>query len=209
MNISKSLIELVFPAFIFLVLFGCDKSDIPDQRNRQSLKTEIFRRTPQNKEIDADRLLRLVNDVRVSGCICKNAKEGVSTIMPSVHLVTWSDKLANLAKLHAKDMSLNESLSPLNSDGIIPGNRIEKIGYKPIVLTESMAKSHSNEEAVFNFWLNNYEDCKKIMDPRVREMGAGRAGSDVFYWSQLFGSERIYLISKQILLPKRKEVAEN
>lgn len=126
-------------------------------------------------------LLKLVNQVRASGCNCG------TTAMPAVPALTWSNIIAKAASNHSKDMDKNNFFNHVSSDGQTLSDRFDAVGYKWRAIAENIAKGQKDEQAVMNSWLNSEGHCKNIMSASYKEMGAAKEGA---YWTQDFGAQR-------------------
>lgn len=87
---------LVFLSGIFI---SCSKNDI-----------DFNEPTPENN-IDLQKLLELVNNIRFEGTTCG------STYYPPVGSIVWSDKLETVALKHSQDMLNNDLFSHTSSNG--------------------------------------------------------------------------------------------
>lgn len=132
-------------------------------------------------EIDKDKILRLVNEIRASGTTC----DGVD--YPSVAALTWNVKLEQAALNHCKDMKDNNFLDHNSSDGRTPGNRINQANYQYLKAGENVARGQETEEEVIQAWLNSQGHCGILMDADFTELGVGRLGN---YWTQNFGKPK-------------------
>ncbi|TAG45452.1 MAG: CAP domain-containing protein [Cytophagia bacterium] len=152
-----------FILLCFVFVFGCAKKE-----------------DAQPVNIDKNKLLQLVNNLRQAGCVCG------STTMPSVPIVTWDNILEKASQDHSKDMNQKNYFSHTSQDGRNAGQRITAAGYTWATYGENIAKGQSNEEAVIESWKNSEGHCKNIMNANVREMGVGKSGE---YWTQIFAKK--------------------
>lgn len=134
-----------------------------------------------NEKIDKQELLKLVNNVRKSGCKCGNDN------MPPVPPITWSNELQKVAQAHTEDMFENKKLSHKGSNGSDPGKRLEDAGYNWSTYGENIAEGYTSEEEVIEGWKKSNGHCKNIMKKEVTEMGVGRVGN---YWTQIFALKK-------------------
>ena len=133
---------------------------------------------------EEDVLLKLVNDVRLSGYRC-----GEDWFPPTTY-VSWNTRLEQAAHDHSLDMYTNKFISHVGSDGSSPNQRASRRGYNVNgmgPLGENVAWGYETEEEVIAAWLSSPGHCRNIMNPRYRDMGIAREGN---YWTQLFGAER-------------------
>ncbi len=129
------------------------------------------------EDIDRDKLLRLVNEVRSQGCMC-----GYTHYAP-VDFVVWNDDLEEAAQNHCDDMDENGFFSHTGSDGSSPGDRLYDVGYDWRAYGENIAMGYLTEDSVIEGWLNSPGHCRNIMSPNVSEMGVAKRGD---YWTQVF-----------------------
>jgi len=123
-------------------------------------------------------ILEKVNEVREKGCRCGRIK------MPAVKAVTWNDQLEYSALLHARDMKRHNYFGHYSKSGKDVGTRVEKIGYKWLVVGENLGEGQHSFEEVLNDWIKSSSHCEMLMDPRVTEMGVAKLDK---YWVQHFG----------------------
>lgn len=160
---------------VFLFLISCKKN-----REIQPDAFPLNSGTAVSTGLNADLLLKLVNEKRSSGCNC-----GV-TVMPPVATLKWNNLLAVAALVHSKDMNANNYFSHTSPDGRNAGDRITAAGYKWIAYGENIAAGQPTEQAVFDAWINSEGHCKNIMSTNYKEMGAAKDGK---YWTQEFGRQ--------------------
>ena len=168
-------IKLSFlPALILSLIFiSCQKENASTGNN------DPVNQNTTGFNVNAELLLKLVNDVRQSGCNCG------STAMPPVAPVTWNALLAKAAYDHSADMQAKDYFDHTGLDGSTPGTRITNAGYTWKTYGENIASGYTSETAVINGWLTSEGHCLNIMNANFKEMGAGRAGN---YWTQEFGT---------------------
>lgn len=155
--------------FLSGVFISCSKNDID------------FNEPVQEKNIDLQKLLNLVNDVRSKGTTCR------STYYPAVGSIIWSSKLETASLKHSKDMMDNVFFSHTSSNGDTFIKRISDAGYIYLSVGENIAMGYPSEESVMNGWLASQGHCANIMNSSFTEMGVGRVGS---YWTQDFGKPK-------------------
>ncbi|MBL4561309.1 MAG: CAP domain-containing protein [Labilibaculum sp.] len=157
---------LVFLSGIFI---SCSKNDI-----------DFNEPTPKNN-IDLQKLLELVNNVRSEGTTCG------STYYPPVGSIVWNGKLEIAALKHSKDMMDNNFFSHTSSNGDTFLTRIGDAGYIYSSAGENIAMGYPSEESVMNGWLTSQGHCANIMNSSFTEMGVGRVEN---YWTQNFGKPK-------------------
>ncbi|MDO5509232.1 MAG: CAP domain-containing protein [Weeksellaceae bacterium] len=129
---------------------------------------------------DFEDLVEEINAVRTAGVTCARQK------MKPVSSITWNDKLAQSAAIHAEDMAKKNFFSHIGSDKSNPSHRADRVGYNWQSVSENIAKGPRNNHEVVQGWLKSPDHCRTIMLPQVKEMGVARNGS---YWVQVFGLE--------------------
>ncbi|MBN2669128.1 MAG: CAP domain-containing protein [Bacteroidales bacterium] len=132
-----------------------------------------------SKEINKQKLILLINNVRTKGCKC-----GTKYYHP-VKRLKWSNKLEQAAKLHSNDMLNMKNMTHFGSDLSSPSERIVASGYNCSSCGENIAKGQEDEETVFKSWLRSVPHCTAIMNPYYTEMGAAVSG---YYWTLDFAS---------------------
>ncbi|MDM8158730.1 CAP domain-containing protein [Labilibaculum sp. K2S] len=145
-------------------------------------KTDIDSNDPiTENNIDTQKLLDLVNDVRSTGTTCG------TTYYSPVDAIVWNCKLEKAALKHSKDMMDNNFFSHTSSNGDKFVDRLNDAGYSYNKAGENIALGYSSEESVINGWLTSQGHCANIMNPNFTEMGVGRIGD---YWTQDFGKTK-------------------
>ena len=135
-----------------------------------------------NKQVDKNQLLELVNSYRTSGCNC--GSEGY--FAPTTPVV-WSTAIALTALDHSEDMNKKNFFSHTGSDGSDVGTRLRRRNYDWRMCGENIASGYKNEASVVEGWINSPGHCKNIMSPGFEEMGVARVGD---YWTQVFGAHK-------------------
>ena len=130
------------------------------------------------ENIDKDKLLKLVNDLRTKGCNCG------STYMPPAGKLSWNEELERAATAHSVDMEKNNYFSHTGLDGSSFADRIKGTNYTGTPGGENIAYGYSTEEAVFNAWLNSEGHCKNMMNAGFSDIAVGKSGT---YWTMNFG----------------------
>ncbi|MDX5347828.1 MAG: CAP domain-containing protein [Hymenobacteraceae bacterium] len=130
--------------------------------------------------IEKDKLLKLINIARTSGCNCG------TKFFPPVKSVRWNETLELTALAHSIDMKQQSYFSHKSLTGTEPWDRIEMFGNRYKACGENIAKGQETEEEVVESWLKSPGHCQNIMNPVFQEMGLARSG---VYWTQLFATE--------------------
>ena len=161
-------------ALLLTSYYSCTKDEKTITRPATTSNTS----TPDASEV---KLLKLVNDVRASGCNCGNE------YFPAVGAVTWNDQLEEAARNHSTYMNNNNVLSHTGANNSDPGQRIESAGYNWITYGENVASGYPDEESVIEGWIKSPGHCKNIMNGKFVHMAVARSGD---YWTQEFAAPR-------------------
>ena len=129
-----------------------------------------------NYNLNPEKFLRLVNDLRTTGCKCGGADK-----LP-VPKLQWNSQLAKAAYLHSVDMHTHQIFDHTSSNGRKAGDRIKAAGYNSATYGENIARNYTDEDAVIKAWLNSSGHCSNIMSKDYTEIGAGREGA---YWTMV------------------------
>lgn len=132
------------------------------------------------------RVLELTNTARAQGRHCGREPFGAA---PPLKL---SPLLSRVAREHSKDMAEHDRFDHTGSDGLSPGDRMTRAGYKWRMAGENIASGVTTAEAVVAGWLNSPHHCENIMGPQFAEMGIAYfydpRSADGIYWTQVFGT---------------------
>ena len=127
--------------------------------------------------INQDQLLILINNARSESRKC-----GVD-LKEAVEPLVWNETLERLAYNHSKDMTQNNFFSHTGSDGKLPSQRLDAIGYTWTRSAENLATGYSNEKKVVAGWLKSPQHCLNIMDVSFSQIGIAKDGK---YWTSVF-----------------------
>ena len=163
--------------FVLIVcLASCQKNGNEEKKEQEEpVVPEI------NNNLNPEKMLRLVNELRVAGCKCGDTNK------PPVPELKWNDRLAKAAYLHSADMNTHKMFDHTSSDGRKAGDRITAAGYNYTTYGENIARNYSNEDAVIKAWITSSGHCSNIMSKDYTEIGAGRVGD---YWTMVLARPR-------------------
>lgn len=118
-------------------------------------------------------VLELVNKERVA--------EGAKPLV-------WDDSLAEVAKMHSRDMAEHNFFEHTNLDGKSPFDRMREHGISYGAAAENIAAGQRSAEEVMQSWMNSDGHRRNIMNPEFEKLGVGIAygGSYGIYWTQCF-----------------------
>lgn len=147
---------------ICLFTFSCEKVSVKTEEKNIS-ETEIW--------------LKLLNDLRTSGCDCGIRK------MAATHSLTYNNLLENAAFGHSLDMFTNNFFDHKSSNGNDLGKRVTNAGYKWLIVGENILYIDApqvSQTEVIEAWKNSPPHCINMMSPNFTEMGIGSKGG---YWT--------------------------
>lgn len=132
-------------------------------------------------------VLKLVNQARRSGYNC-DSKGRFGSAKP----LTVDSRLTRASQKHADYLvSLGGyEISHTGRGGSSAGERISAEGYRWSRYGENVAAGYATPKAVVQGWLKSDGHCANIMNPDVKEIGIGVAGSGIRKWVQVFATER-------------------
>lgn len=136
-----------------------------------------------SKKNDVDfktHMLNELNKQRLKGCVCGEDS------MPPVDILEYDEALENAAERHVLDMSDNDFLSHIGTDGSTPQLRASEAGFTGAFIGENIARGFVTVNDVMARWLSSEEHCKTIMAPYFSYVGI--AYKD-YYWVQVYGSD--------------------
>jgi uncharacterized protein YkwD len=105
-----------------------------------------------------------------------------------------SPELDAAAQAHSVDMVQHDSLDHTGSDGSEPQDRAGEAGYhvppsSGWIVVEVISAISADPQGPVDWWLNDEQHQKVLLNPRWREIGAGygQGGTYGNYWTALFG----------------------
>ena len=148
--------KYIFFLLIIIFAFGCKKED------------EI-------QNFDKNKILDLVNEVRLEGCDCNGV------FQPPTTALKWNSMLYRAAQKHSEWMFETGTFSHTGEGGSSHSERIQAEGYPSGYAGENIAWGYTSEEAVIQGWLSSDKGhCENIMNPNWEDIGIGREGN---YWT--------------------------
>lgn len=166
----KRFYPVIFALLCILAFTSCKKDGINDDSSQRPDLTH---------NVDAAKLVEMVNKIRAEGCDC--VKEKMYPAPP----VKWNNVLAEAAYAHSADMFTNKFFTHKGSDGNFVDYRVTTRGYDLARAGENLAQGQETEEEVINSWLKSPDHCINMMNQNYKEMGAARSGN---YWTQVFAT---------------------
>ncbi|PIY11590.1 MAG: hypothetical protein COZ18_03580 [Flexibacter sp. CG_4_10_14_3_um_filter_32_15] len=148
--------------------------EIPELEN----EPETDERIEDEQKVDgvfAQRFLELTNELRTKGCHC-----GGSYFAP-VPEVAWSDTVAYATKELVVNLWKTKGMTT-DIGGKNTVQRLADVGIKTERAYENMSYSFTEIEQAFRGWKLTPPQCKRLMDARVKRIGAARKDK---YWSMI------------------------
>lgn len=140
--------------------------------------TALFPPPNPNTVLNKTKLLRLVNNLRATGCKCGDTQYG------PVAPLQWNDQLEAAAQAHSTDMETRKYFAHRSPEGNNAGFRLDKAGYNWKAFGENIGMGFRNEDEVVAGWKQSPSHCKNMLNANFTEMGVARSG---VYWTQAFG----------------------
>ena len=133
-------------------------------------------------------VLDLVNQARAQARNCG------SDFFPVAPSVTWDFRIESAALAHSIDMAENQNFSHTGTDGSSAGDRLLMQGYEWRTWGENILVGLDDARGAMDAWIGSTGHCSIIMNPSLREIGAGVAegiyqGFRSSYWTLLFATE--------------------
>ncbi len=91
--------------------------------------------------------------------------------------LSFDNRLARAAQVHANDMLRNDFFSHTGSDNSEVGDRVTEQGYTWSRVGENIARGHQSEAAVMRGWTNSPGHHRNNINPNYQDFGLGKAGS--------------------------------
>lgn len=133
-------------------------------------------------------VLNLVNEARADGRNCGRE------FFPAAPPVNWDIRIQDAALDHSLDMAQNQNFSHTGSDGSNAGDRLLMQDYNWSTWGENILVGLDNASDAIDAWIGSSGHCSIIMNPSLKEVGAGVAqgifqGSSASYWTLVFATE--------------------
>lgn len=134
--------------------------------------------------------LARINEARARGADC-----GSGGRFGPAPPVAWSDKLAQAADAHAREMVARDVLSHAGANGRMVDDRVDAAGYDWASVAENIAGGYASIDAVVAGWVKSPSHCRNLMSPTLSDAGLacvpGRAASTYpNYWALNLGRQR-------------------
>lgn len=171
---ERSLFKCLNLIVVVLLLASCKDNDSSDDPLGLESNIEV--------NLDANVILSIVNQNRVSGAVCgSQSREPVSALL-------WSDELAKAALDHSNDMQVNNYFSHTSQDGREFSQRAKDAGFEGSPVGENIAQGYPNEEAIMQGWMESAGHCNNIMNGNATHVGVAKS-DEGSYWTMVLGRE--------------------
>jgi len=130
-----------------------------------------------------EQIVTIVNQRRSEGANCGGEQFG------STGPLAMEPALRCAARVHSKDMAVNNYFDHTNLMGESPWDRIDMAGYGGFGSGENIAAGNGTAEATMAQWMDSPGHCSNIMNPDFNEIGVGYypGGQYGHMWTQTFG----------------------
>ncbi len=156
---------------------GVTNNPIPEIKD-QPVEIGIDERIEEEQKVDgifAQRFLELTNELRTKGCHCGGG------YFPPVEEVAWSDTVAYATKELVVNLWKTKGMTT-DIGGKNTVQRLADVGIKTEKAYENMSYSFTEIEQAFRGWKLSPPQCKRLMDSRIKRIGAARKDK---YWSMI------------------------
>jgi uncharacterized protein YkwD len=153
---------------------GVTNNPIPEIK----IEPKTDERIEDDQKVDgifAQRFLELTNEIRTKGCHCGGG------YFPPVPEVEWSDTVAYATKELVVSLWKTKGMTT-DIGGKSTLERLEDVGIKTEKAYENMSYSFTEIEQAFRGWKLTPPHCKRMMDARVKRIGAANKDK---YWSMI------------------------
>ena len=173
-------IAIIFLITLFLIIACASQSQTTD-------KSQVENKT--NKEIVEypaafalqQQFINKVNNLRSEGRKCGD------NYFPAAKPLAANDLLLQTAYLHSKDMSENQFLDHVSSNGDTLVERLEKADYPWRAIAENVAHNQRSIDEVLDDWLSSPGHCSNLMSDDYRYTGVAHVN---WYWTQVYATQK-------------------
>lgn len=157
---------------------GVTNNPIPEIKIEPTIEPKTDERIEDEQKVDGEfarRFLELTNEIRTKGCHCGGG------YFPPVPEVEWSDTVAYATKELVVNLWKTKGMTT-DVGGKSTVQRLADVGIKTEKAYENMSYSFIEIEQAFRGWKLTPPHCKRLMDARVKRIGAARKDK---YWSMI------------------------
>lgn len=159
---------------ICLFFFSCKKEAF------RPVEEVEYENSPEMSAFEEE-VLDLLNAARSKDCRCGDAD------YPAVDRLYFNATVDLASEKHVQDMSVNNFISHLGSDGSTPSERLESVGYKFFFSGENIAEGPKTSEVVIQEFIKSPGHCATIMNENYVHVGIARLKD---YWVLNFAKPR-------------------
>ena len=122
-----------------------------------------------------------VNKVRSIARFCGNKK------YPAAPALTLNSKLSSASYKHSQDMSENQFLEHVSSNGDTLVERMHDVNYRWSAIGENLAHNQKTIQQVIEDWLSSPGHCSNLMSSDYTQAGVAVVN---WYWTQVYGTPK-------------------
>jgi len=155
-----------------LVLAACE---VPEEAvSGAKPLPKVYRIDSASKATVQFRMLDAINSLRAVG---------------NLEPVVLNARLNAAAATHSRDMSLQNRPWHFGSDGSSPLDRVERVGYEGLFLSENISETYETELETLSAWMSSEATRDIILDPRANEIGFAwhQDPSGKIWWTLIMG----------------------
>jgi len=178
-----------FPLVAFATDMGVELRRVGSQDEMLSSE-ELLAIRPQDRlpfvVFESQRELDMIRHIEMAIVYYTNVERARVGAPP----VMWSESLANAARVHSLDTSLNNASGHTGSDGSTPAQRVQRVGLSVSVVGENWAGGlWSNPEGIVRMWMNSSGHRATLLGRNFRVLGVGMQGG---HFTQKFTSGDVH-----------------
>jgi uncharacterized protein YkwD len=134
--------------------------------------------------------LARINQARAAGANCRSAGR-----FASARPLVWSNRLAQVAAQHTRDMAANNFFSHTGRDGRDQRQRIDAAGYVWGSIGENIDAGSTSVNDAIESWMASDGHCANVMSPAFTEVGVacvrgGTGNTYETYWTMEMAKPR-------------------
>ena len=166
--------KIIFLVIIFLFISACTSIAV-------SPKTSQIKSTKHITAKFEQQFIAEVNKVRKKSRLCGNKK------YPAAKPLMLSEKLTVASYKHSLDMSDNQFLEHISSNGDTLVERMRDVEYAWSAVGENLAHNQKTIKQVIEDWLSSPGHCSNLMSSDYTQAGVAMVNG---YWTQVYASPK-------------------
>lgn len=176
------IIKLAVQCACLWFISACAASTVPGDfsGDTSSQNSRVKNNSLSSASLEAQFLVE-VNKVRSIGRRCGNKK------FPAAPALTTSPKLSSAAHQHSLDMSENQFLDHVSSNGDTLVERVQEVNYAWRAVGENLAHNQKTIQQVISAWLSSPGHCSNLMSSDYTHAGVAVVN---WYWTQVYASPK-------------------